>query len=306
VTIPDTTKEDLVELSEGKVAVITGAASGIGRALARAGAERGLKLALADLDAGALDETTVDLIAGGADAIAVPTDVREPAALDALRDAALEAFGTVHLVCNNAGVAGGGRTWDTPVEMWRWVLDVDLWSVIHGVRAFMPLLVEQGEGHLVNTASIAGLTAMPGLGPYTVAKHGVVALTETLAQEAEGTGVGVSVLCPAFVRTRIHEIERHAPDDLLARRDEIVERDQQLATSPAYGALKAFVETGIDPGDVAAQVLSAVEAGRLHIFTHPDSVEWVRNRFDRILADAEFAGGPAGTEMTDRSAEPQG
>jgi NAD(P)-dependent dehydrogenase (short-subunit alcohol dehydrogenase family) len=271
VTAPDATKEDHVELSEGMVAVITGAGSGIGRSLARAAADRGLKVALADLD---------------------------PAALDALRDATLDAFGAVHLVCNNAGVAGGGRTWDTPIEMWKWVLDVDLWGVIHGVRTFMPLLVDQGTGHLVNTASIAGLTALPGLGPYTVAKHGVVALTETLAREAEGTGVGISVLCPAFVRTRIHEIERHAPEELLARRDEIAERGENLDTSPAYGTLKAFVEAGIDPDDVARQVLAGVEAGRLHLFTHPDSIEWVRGRYDQILADAEFAG--------DGSAEPQG
>jgi NAD(P)-dependent dehydrogenase (short-subunit alcohol dehydrogenase family) len=285
----DTTpaKENTLELTRGKVAVITGAASGIGRALARGAAERGLKLALADIDEPALDEVTVDLIAGGADAIAVPTDVRDPAALDALRDAALSAYGAVHLVCNNAGVAGGGRTWEVPLEMWRWVLDVDLWSVIHGVRTFVPVLVEQDEGHIVNTASVAGLTTPPGFGPYTVAKHGVVALTETLRRELDDTGVGVSVLCPSFVRTRIHEMERLAPDDLLALR---AERMAATGTDPARGpgreALEAMIEGGLDPAEVAGPVFAAVEADRLYIFTHPDTIEWVRARLERILDEA--------------------
>jgi NAD(P)-dependent dehydrogenase (short-subunit alcohol dehydrogenase family) len=265
----------------GRVAVITGAASGIGLALAHEAAGRGMKLALADIDEPALATATADLQSEGATAVAVPTDVRDPKAVDDLRDAALSAHGAIHLVCNNAGVGGGGRTWEAPLEMWRWVLDVDLWSVIYGVRTFVPALVEQGEGHIVNTASVAGLAIMPGMGPYTVAKHGVVALTETLAQELMGSGVGVSVLCPGFVRTRIHEVERHAPAALLA----------ELGPEPSPEAeagrqiLKSLIENGTDPAEVGRKVFAAVEAKRLHILTHPESAAWVRDRWQQLLDD---------------------
>jgi NAD(P)-dependent dehydrogenase (short-subunit alcohol dehydrogenase family) len=267
-----------MQLTQGQVAVITGAASGIGQALAREAAERGLKLVLADVDGPSLDEATANLLAGGADAIAVPTDVRDAAAVEALRDAALSAYGAVHLVCNNAGVAAGGRTWEVELEVWRWILDVDLWSVIHGVRTFVPLLVAQDEGHVLNTASLAGLTTIAGLAPYTVAKHGVVALTETLHNELRDTNVGVSVLCPGFVRTRIHELDRLAPDEVRAARP-----DRGIEEGPSYGAFREMIEAGIDPALVAAQALDAVHADQLHILTPPDVVAFVTERMQKIV-----------------------
>jgi NAD(P)-dependent dehydrogenase (short-subunit alcohol dehydrogenase family) len=266
---------------QGRVAVITGAASGIGLALANEAAAQGMKLAVADIDDAALAAAAGDLRAQGAEVLTVPTDVRDPKAVDDLRDATLSAHGAIHLVCNNAGVGGGGRSWEAPLEMWRWVIDVDLWSVIHGVRTFVPVLLEQGEGHVVNTASAAGLTAVPGMGPYTVAKHGVVALTETLAQELAGTGVGASVLCPSFVRTRIHEVERHAPADLLERWGP---RDTPEAETGRQ-FMKSMIDAGIDPAEVARKVFTAVQAGRVHILTHPESRQWVEARLQAILDD---------------------
>jgi NAD(P)-dependent dehydrogenase (short-subunit alcohol dehydrogenase family) len=282
---------------DGRVAAITGAASGIGLALARRAADRGMKLALADIDQSGLDEATANLLAAGADAIAVVTDVSDAASVDAFRDATLSAYGAVHLVCNNAGVGGGGRTWETSLEVWRWVLDVDLWSVIHGIRAFVPTLLEQGEGHVVNTASLAGLAAIPGLAPYTVAKHAVVGLTELLAVELAETPVGVSVLCPAFVRTRIHEAERHAPAEVLALRggiatEQLMERREMLTQ---------LVEQGIDPDEVARRVFAGVEEDRLHILTHAMSLPAVRGRVDRLLADAD-----AFAELPPEPADPSG
>ena len=267
-----------MQVTPGKVAVITGAASGIGLALARAAADRGLKLVLADIEEPALDDATANLLAAGADAIAVPTDVRDGQAVEALRDAALSAFGAVHLVCNNAGIAAGGRTWEVDPEVWRWVLDVDLWSVIHGVRTFVPVLLDQGEGHIVNTASIAGLITVAGLGPYAVAKHGVVALTETLHTELTFEPVGVSVLCPGFVRTRIHEVERLAPDEVRA-----VDPEPTADADLGWARFKELIDNGLDPAVVADAVIEGVEADRLHILVPDEVGAFVTDRLERII-----------------------
>ena len=194
-----------------KVAVVTGAASGIGRATAAVLAGEGMRVVVADIDAAGLQVVADDLRQAGHEVLAVPTDVSSPAAIEALRDAALDAYGAVHVVHNNAGVVASGLIEEISLDLWKWVLDVDLWSVIHGVRTFVPLLKQQGEGHIVNTASTAGLQAVPGLAPYNVAKFGVVALTETLRLELDGTGVGASVLCPGAVNTRIVDAERNLP-----------------------------------------------------------------------------------------------
>jgi short-subunit dehydrogenase len=236
-----------------------------------------MKVVLADIDAAGLDDATADLLAAGAEAVAVPTDVRDPAAVESLRDATLTAFGAVHLVCNNAGVGGAGRCWETPLELWRWVIDVDLWSVIHGIRTFVPLLVEQGHGHVLNTASAAGLLPVPGLGPYVVAKHAVVALSENLDLELEGTGVGVSVLCPAFVRTRILEFDRLLPDDVRAALDPPDDADERRRV------MQDLIESGLDPGDVAQRSLDAIEAGRLYILTHEQLADRLQERTQRII-----------------------
>ncbi|WP_440900510.1 SDR family NAD(P)-dependent oxidoreductase [Actinosynnema sp.] len=187
------------ELS-GKVAAVTGAASGIGRALALELASRGMSVAVADVDTAALADTAEAVRALGGRALAVPTDVRDAEAVERFADATEAEFGGVHVVCNNAGVSRMGLSWELPLEDWRWVLDVDLWGVVHGVRSFVPRLLAQGEpGHVVNTSSVGGLLQAPYIAPYTAAKHAVVGLTRSLRAELAGTPVGVSLLCPGAV-----------------------------------------------------------------------------------------------------------
>ena len=199
---------------QGKVAVITGGASGIGRAVADRAAADGMKIVLADIEEGPLKEAVDDLTGNGAEALGVVTDVSEAASVQTLRDRALDRFGAVHLVHNNAGIGLGGPIWEVSEADWRWILGVNLWGVVHGVATFTPLLIEQGEGHIVNTASVAGLIAAPFLGPYNATKQAVVAISETLFKDLQTVGapVGVSVLCPGFVQTRIAESERNRPD----------------------------------------------------------------------------------------------
>jgi NAD(P)-dependent dehydrogenase (short-subunit alcohol dehydrogenase family) len=247
----------------GKVAVVTGAASGIGRATTIELARHGMHIVAADIDVAELDATVALLAADGHQAIAVPTDVSSPDAIDHLRDAAIAAFGAVHVVHNNAGVVASGAVEEIDLHLWRWVLDVDLWSVIHGVRTFVPLLREQGEGHIVNTASTAGLQAAAGIAPYNVAKFGVVALSETLRLELAGTGVGVSVLCPGAVDTRIVDAERNRPDGVPPSTGERAERFQSSA-----GPMLA--RRGLAPADVATMVRQAIVDDRFWIVTHPD------------------------------------
>jgi NAD(P)-dependent dehydrogenase (short-subunit alcohol dehydrogenase family) len=201
-----------VEQLEGKVAVVTGAASGIGLAMAQRFAAEGMRLVLADIEEAALEGVAKQLVDTGTEVLALPTDVSETAAVDGLAAAARERFGTYHVVCNNAGVGGHGfASWAGPREEWEWVLGVNLWSVIDGIRAFVPALVEQNEGHIVNTASVAGLGAIPFMGPYSAAKHAVVAISEALHHELamSASEVGVTVLCPGFVKTRIDESTRN-------------------------------------------------------------------------------------------------
>jgi NAD(P)-dependent dehydrogenase (short-subunit alcohol dehydrogenase family) len=257
----------------GKVAVVTGAASGIGLALARRFADEGMKVVVADIDEEGLTSAAAELARRGADAVTVPTDVSDADHIEALAAAALDRFGSVHLVCNNAGVGGGGAVADFDVETWKRVIDIDLWSVLHGMRVFLPILVGQGEGHIVNTASVAGLFAGPFMGPYSVAKFGVVAISESafLEQSMLGTGVGVSVLCPGWVTTAIADnMPMSATDESGV---EAVLRD----------TVKGFVESGMDPDDVAAEVVAAVRSRRFYVLTHDDSRIPVRRRMQAIL-----------------------
>ena len=196
---------------DGKVAVVTGAASGIGRALADAFGAAGMGLVLADVEADPLVAAAAELGSRGVDAHAVVTDVAQADQVEALAVAAEDRFGAAHVVCNNAGVAPIGPVLETRLEDWRWVFDVNLFGVVHGIQAFGPRLVAQGEGHIVNTASSGGLITVPGFGAYVATKHAVVGLSETLYQELAGTGVGVSVLCPGLVATQIFESERNRP-----------------------------------------------------------------------------------------------
>ena len=263
---------------QGKVAVVTGGASGIGKAVAAKAAAEGMRVVIADIEEGALKDAERELAGGGADVLAVRCDVAEGESVRALRDQALDRFGAVHLVHNNAGVGLGGPIWEVPESDWRWILGVNLWGVVHGLAAFVPLLVEQGEGHVVNTASIAGLTSAPFLGPYNATKQAVVAISETLYKDLQAagvSGVGVSVLCPGFVQTRIAESDRNRP---------AWAPDRETEGAPEMRAvIQAMVDSGIPTASVGDAVLDAVRNDTFYILTHPELDEAVRTRFDDIL-----------------------
>jgi NAD(P)-dependent dehydrogenase (short-subunit alcohol dehydrogenase family) len=261
----------------GNVAVVTGAGSGIGRALARAFGGEGMRVMLADIDARRLDEVTSELRDTGIEVAARVTDVADGAEIEALASETVATFGAVHVVCNNAGVGAGGLVAGFDVEQWKRVIDVDLWSVLHGLRVFLPLLIDQGEGHIVNTASVAGLFAPPFMGPYDVSKFGVVAISEAAFHEATmfAPGVGVSVLCPGWVRTNIAEAQ-------IAAAEASAGDDDQMAS--AFGdVIRGFIESGMEPAEVAAQVVTAVKERRFYILTHPASKEMVRRRMEAIV-----------------------
>jgi NAD(P)-dependent dehydrogenase (short-subunit alcohol dehydrogenase family) len=260
----------------GKVAVVTGGASGIGLALANRFAAEGMKLVLADVEGDALASAAAGL-ASSAEVVTVVADVSKVEQVEEIRRSALEAFGAVHVVCNNAGVGSGGAFESVSLADWEWVLGVNLWGVIHGVRTFLPLLQEQGEGHIVNTASVAGLFAAPYMGPYNVSKYGVVALSETLFNELAiaQSNVGVSVLCPSWVKTRIAESGRNRPGG---------------AGDPGEAAaitevINGFISTGIEPTEVAEAVAEAVKLRRFWILTHDDTRAAVKARTASILDD---------------------
>jgi NAD(P)-dependent dehydrogenase (short-subunit alcohol dehydrogenase family) len=262
-----------VEVLSGRVAVVTGAASGIGRALAGRLAAEGMAVVLADVEASALDAAAADVAAevdGGSDVVeAVVTDVSDPAAVDALAARALGRFGAVHVVCNNAGVVTLGSTWEQPLDDWRWVLDVDLWGVINGIRTFVPILIRQGtEGHVVNTASIAGLVPSPTIAPYNVAKAGVVAASETLDMELRqlGAPIGVSVLCPGVVPTRIAESERNRPGGA------------STATELDLPTQHELPPTALRPEQIADLVVAAIGDNTFWIVTHEGSAELIKQR----------------------------
>jgi NAD(P)-dependent dehydrogenase (short-subunit alcohol dehydrogenase family) len=245
----------------GRTAVVTGAASGIGRALAERSASAGMRVVLADVEAAPLEAATRALEKQGSEALAVVTDVSRPEQVEALAERAEAAFGAVHLVCNNAGVFAGGLSWEAPLADYEWVFSVNVWGVLHGVRTFVPRLLAQREGHVLITASMASLTASPFSAPYTMSKHAVLALAESLHLElrARAAPVGVSVLCPEMIRTGIGDSERNRPGRLGRRGASHPE--QQLVE----GALRAGTATGLDPDVVAARALDAVRADRFYV-----------------------------------------
>ncbi len=265
----------------GKVAVVTGGADGIGRAIAEHAAQAGMRVVLADVDRARLAATVADLERTGAAVLACPTDVSRAGEVEALAEATYARFGACNLLVNNAGVALGKPVWETTLADWEWVLGVNLFGVIHGVRAFVPRMLASGEpGHVVNTASIAGLISPPGLGPYNVSKHGVVTLSESLHGDlaARGAPIGVSVLCPAWVRTRIAESERNRPE---AERTDVARIDGAAARVGA--AVVKAVEAGIPAADVARATLDAVKAGTFYILTHPHTKKAVQIRAEDIV-----------------------
>jgi len=268
---------------KGKVAVVTGAASGIGLAMSKRFAAEGMKVVLADIEAAALERARLEM-PNGAETLCVVTDVSSAEQMDALAARTLEHFGAVHVVCNNAGVSLGSRTWKTSIHDWQWLLGVNLWGVIHGIRVFAPLLIAQNEGHIVNTASVAGLFSVPGSGAYNVSKQAVVALSETLTFELElqKSAVCVSVLCPGFVKTHIHEAERNRPQSL---RDpsSVRSETQHRGAQERKDQLAAWVAAGQEPDVIAEHVLSAIREQRFYILTHPEILPLFEERARRLL-----------------------
>ncbi len=254
------------ELS-GRVAVVTGGASGIGRALAERFLREGMRVVLADVEEGALGATAEALSASG-EVLAVATDVTDPAAVERLRDATVERFGVPFVVCNNAGVGGlGDMVWDGPLATWDWVLGVNLYGVLHGIRAFVPLLLDADAGHIVNTASLAALQGAPGMGPYCTSKHAVLGMSESLQHELtlQGSQVRVHVLAPGFLKTGIHESERNWPAHL----DPLPERDEDTSRV-VKGIITGLVEGGLPPELLADALLDAMDDGRFFVTTHPE------------------------------------
>ena len=266
----------------GKVAVVTGAASGIGLALAHRFAAAGMKVVLADIEATALENAVRAVGAAGGETLAVRTDVSKAGDVEALAARATERFGAVHVLCNNAGVAISGAAWTHTLADWQWVLGVNLWGVIHGVRVFTPIMLAHGgEGHIVNTASMAGLTSIPGMAIYNVTKHGVVTLSETLYHELAllGSPLKVSVLCPGFVKTNILDSDRNRPAALADTAPELpgrAEMDQ---------AVRQLLAAGLPPEQVAERVFDAIRNERFYVFPHPEWKERVRARLEDIEAE---------------------
>jgi NAD(P)-dependent dehydrogenase (short-subunit alcohol dehydrogenase family) len=239
-----------------------------------------MHLVMADIEDDALEVAAKEVGAGGTTVLAVRTDVSNGADVDALAARAVDEFGTFHVVCNNAGVGSGGTMWELTEADWAWVLGVNLWGVIHGIRAFVPRLVEQNEGHVVNTGSIAGLTSAPMMGPYNASKHAVVTISETLQRELalNASTVRVSVLCPGFVQTRIAESDRNRPEHLRNPVEpEMSEVGREL--------MKQIVASGLPPSEVARQVVDAVKTERFYVLPHPEMKSIVRTRMDDILED---------------------
>jgi NAD(P)-dependent dehydrogenase (short-subunit alcohol dehydrogenase family) len=268
---------------KGKVAVVTGAASGIGRAMAERFAREGMKVVLADVEKEPLEEAARAIAKSGTDAWGVLTDVSKREDVEALARKSFELCGEVHVLCNNAGVGAGGMSWDQPLGDWEWTINVNLWGVIHGIRAFVPRMVEQGQGHVVNTASMAGLCGLPGTGAYCASKHAVVAISECLFHElgfATGGKVKVSVLCPGWVKTNIADAERNRPANLKGEAG-AGQRSPQEQMMEAM--LRQAIANGMPPSDVADMVLAAIHEERFWILTHPSMKKIVEARARGIL-----------------------
>ncbi len=270
---------------KGKTAVLTGAGSGFGLECARIGAKLGMQLVLADVQADALERAATELRAAGAQVLAMAVDVSQVEQVDALAAATLERFGAPHFVFNNAGVGSAGLIWENTLKDWNWVLGVNLMGVVHGVRAFTPLMLEAAgkdpawTGHIVNTASMAGMVNMPNMGIYNVSKHAVVSLTETLYQDLAlvTDQVSASVLCPYFVPTGIHQSHRNRPDGLAQEKPT---RSQLIGQAMSE---KAVTSGKVSATEVAQMVFDAIAANRFYVFSHPQSLAVVQTRMEDVL-----------------------
>ena len=266
-----------------RVAVVTGGASGLGRAMALRFAREGMKIVLADVQADALKKTETEFERAGIPTLALRTDVSKAKDVEALADKAFKTFGGVHILCNNAGVAPGGTVWEHTEKDWEWTLGVNVWGVIHGIRAFVPRMLEQNvDGHVVNTASVAGLLSLPGMSVYCVSKHSVVTLTECLHHDLaeNGARVKASVLCPAYVPTGISDSERNRPASLLEHRKKSAEdlkREEQLRHAVQSGRISA--------DQVADLVFEAIKAESFYILPHQKIKPAIEIRMQDILQE---------------------
>lgn len=274
-----------MKIFKDRVAVVTGGASGLGRAMALRFAREGMKIVLADVEKDALGRTEKEFKDAGHPVLAVRTDVSKGRDVDALADKAFRTFGGVHILCNNAGVAPGGTIWEQSEKDWEWTLGVNVWGVIHGIRAFVPRMLEQNvEGHVVNTASVAGLLSPPGMAMYCVSKHSVVTMTECLHQDltAFGAKIRASVLCPAFVPTGISDSERNRPDALR------VEKEKSQADLQREERLRHAVKSGrISAEQVADLVFQAIEADKFYILPHQKIKPAIEIRMQDILLERD-------------------
>jgi NAD(P)-dependent dehydrogenase (short-subunit alcohol dehydrogenase family) len=274
-----------MKVFKDRVAVVTGGASGLGRAMALRFAREGMKIVLADIEKEALGRTEKEFRESGYPVLAVRTDVANGRDVDALADKAFKTFGGAHILCNNAGVAPGGTIWEQSEKDWEWTLGVNVWGVIHGIRAFVPRMLEQNvEGHVVNTASVAGLLSPPGMAMYCVSKHSVVTMTECLHQDLIefGAKIRTSVLCPAFVPTAISESERNRPEglrDAKAKSPADLQREEQLRHAVKSGRISAE--------QVADLVFQAIAADKFYILPHQRIKPAIETRMQDILLERD-------------------
>lgn len=263
-----------MRIDHATVAFITGGAAGIGFAIAKALAARGAKIMLADMDQGKLDQAVAELTAAGSDAAGILCNVADEAQMRSAAKATIQKFGKVHIVINNAGVALGGSPGQIAMKDWRWIVDINLMGVVHGVEIFAPLIQSHGEGgYFVNVASMAGHVAGPGMAPYNATKFAVVGYSEALRPEFAEHHIGVSVLCPAWVKTDIHRSALSKPSGDGGQDD------------PMFKNMEAVIEAGIDADDVAEWTLRCVEDDRFYIFTHPAFAPFIDKRHEQIQAD---------------------
>src|ERR1700682_813364 len=265
----------------GRTAFVTGGAGGIGLALGRAFAQAGMKVMLADIETDALAAAVESLHDVGPDVRGIPCDVADPVSVARAAEASYAAFGKVHVVCNNAGVAAGSGIDSISLDNWRWVLDVNLMGVVHGIKTFLPHIRAHGEGgHIVNTASMAGMINGMGFSPYSASKFAVVSMSEGLVVQLKPLGIGVSVLCPSFVRTGIGESGRNRPQ----RYGPAQALDPASPAAAIVAEIARRLQDGLDPAAVAARVLDAIQNDELYVFTHPNMREGVDERFAAIQA----------------------
>jgi len=262
-----------MENLSGKVAFITGGAGGIGLAMATKFAEEGMKVVLADIEVDVLERAEQGLRDAGAEVLGVVCNVADKASFEAAADRALETFGAIHIACNNAGVSPMGALETTTAEDWQWGLGVNLMGVVHGIQTLVPKIRQHGEGgHVVNTSSIAGLMALPSLGIYTATKYAVVGISETLRNELLADGIGVSVVCPSFVKTRLYESARNRPDEL-------------GGAGEGLDLMAGLLSNATEPSEIAEIIVKGVKENRAYILTHPETKGGFEARAQMILDD---------------------